>query len=79
MIKSAYGEGFDCPVAPYFRDVPANHTYFKYIQKMRERGFTHVSSVYMPDGIMSRTDLAAFISEAFLGIEHQQTPAIRCI
>lgn len=70
IIRAIYGEAFSYPSAPYFSDVPAGHAFFKYIQKMKQRGFTHTFGEYTPEALMPRDALAAFIAEAFLGMEH---------
>ncbi|MBL8232293.1 MAG: S-layer homology domain-containing protein [Bryobacterales bacterium] len=64
------GDNFAFPTTPYFTDVPANHGFFKWIQKMRELGITTgcTASTYCPDAAVTRGQMAAFIVRARLGL-----------
>lgn len=72
IIRAIYRESFSYPATPYFSDVPVDHGFFRYIQKMKEREFTHVPTggEYHPVQLIPRDELAAFITEAFLGMGH---------
>jgi len=69
IIRSLYGENFIYTATPYFDDVPTSHTFFKYVQKMKDTGVTTVSSTYMVDDVVTRGQMAAFLSRAFLGMQ----------
>lgn len=75
IIRALFGESFSYTQSPYFTDVPANHPYFKYIQKMRDQGITVgcTATTYCPDGLVSRGQMAAFLVRARLGVT-QGTP-----
>lgn len=68
IIRSIYGEKFTYPQTPYFTDIPANHPFFPYIQKMRETGITTgcTPTVYCPDVPVTRRQSAVFIIRAKL-------------
>ena len=63
IIRSIYGDKFTYPQTPYFSDIPANHPFFSYIQKMRETGITTgcTDTVYCPDVPVTRRQAAVFI------------------
>jgi len=52
---------------PYFTDVPANHVFFPYIQKLKDQGFTTGCSVttYCPDGPNTLGQISVFLVRAF--------------
>lgn len=54
---------------PYFTDVPANHPFFRFIQKMRDLGFRTGCSAttYCPDSLVTRAEMAPLILRAILG------------
>jgi len=62
-------ENFTYTVTPYFSDVPATDTYFKYIQKLKDMNITTLSGTYHPDEDVTRDQMAAFIARAFLGMQ----------
>lgn len=70
IIRSLYGETFPFPQTPYFSDVTPAHTQFKYIQKMREQGFTVgcTTTTYCPGESVTRGQMAVFLVRARLGI-----------
>ncbi len=51
------------PATPYFTDVPSNHPYFTWIQKMKQVGITSGCSptTYCPDDPVTRGQMAVFI------------------
>jgi hypothetical protein len=60
--------GLFSTTTPYFTDVPANHPYFRFIQKMRELGITvgtGVGATYGPDDPLTRAQIATFMVRAF--------------
>lgn len=75
IIRALFGESFTYPTAAYFTDVPANHTYFKYVQKLREQGITVgcTDTTYCPNDAVTRGQMAAFLMRARLGVT-QGTP-----
>jgi len=65
IVRAVLGsENFSYPNLPYFDDVPQNHPFFKYIQKLRELAITSGCSVtparYCPDADVSRSQVAIF-------------------
>jgi hypothetical protein len=76
IIRSLYGETFSYTTTPYFSDVPADHTFFKYVQKMKDDGLTTVTGTYAVDGIVTRGQMAAFIIRAKYGetFDYTTTP-----
>jgi hypothetical protein len=71
LMRSALGgDAFPFPQTPYFTDVPAEHPYFKYIQKMRELGVTAgcTSTTYCPDAPVTRGEMSVFLIRAKLGV-----------
>ncbi|MFO0753948.1 MAG: S-layer homology domain-containing protein [Thermodesulfovibrionales bacterium] len=69
LIRTKYGDTFTYSTAPYFSDVPADHPYFSYIQKLKDDGTTSVSGAYGADDLVTRSQMAAFMSRAFLGMQ----------
>lgn len=67
IMRSLYGENFSYTTTPYFSDVPPDHTFFKYVQKMKDTGITKVSGTYMVDDVVTREQIAAFIIRAKYG------------
>lgn len=68
IIRAKLGEDFTYSTVPYFTDVPASHWAFKYVQKLKELGITTLTGSYYPNLVVSRDQMSAFISRAFLGI-----------
>ncbi|MFO0753950.1 MAG: S-layer homology domain-containing protein [Thermodesulfovibrionales bacterium] len=68
IIRSLYGEDFTYTLTPYFSDVPSDHNFFKYVQKMKDTGITTVTGTYGVDTIIPREQMAAFLARAFLGM-----------
>lgn len=69
ITRAKYGENFTYTQAPYFSDVPAGHTFFKYVQKLRDDHITAVIGTYDVDGIVTRAQMAAFLARGFLGMQ----------
>jgi len=69
IIRALFGDNFAYSPAPYFTDVPANHPFFKYIQRMRELEITVgcTATEYCPNGLVTRGQMAAFLMRAKLG------------
>jgi hypothetical protein len=67
QIGDQYGLIAGC--SPYFADVPNTHTYFAFIQKMRElrisNGTSFTPSNYSPDATLTRGQLMTFLVRAF--------------
>jgi len=68
IIRSLYGESFVYTQAPYFDDVPPDHGFFKYVQRMRDLGLTRATGTYFVDRPLTRGEAAAFIARAFFGL-----------
>lgn len=69
LVRTKYGDTFTYSTTPYFSDVPADHPYFSYIQKLKDDGITAVDGTYDPDGLVTRSQMAAFMSRAFLEMQ----------
>jgi hypothetical protein len=67
IIRAKYGENFSYTTTPYFTDVPSTHTFFKYVQKLKDVGITAVSGIYEVDSFVTRGQMAAFIIRAKYG------------
>lgn len=69
LVRALLGETFSFPSSPYFSDVPSGYWAFKYVQKLRELGITsgYGDGTYRPDNPVIRSEMAVFISRAFLG------------
>jgi VWFA-related protein len=67
IMRAKYGEDFTYTTTPYFSDVPAGHTFFKYVQKMKDTGVTAVSGSFLVDSIVTREQMAAFIIRSLYG------------
>jgi hypothetical protein len=76
IIRAKYGESFSYTATPYFTDVPSTHTFFKYVQKLKDDGITAVSGIYGVDSEVTRGQMAAFIIRAIYGenFSYTQTP-----
>lgn len=68
------GDIFPYPAAPFFTDVHVNHPFFPHIQKLRELGITTgcSASLYCPDDIVTRGQMAAFLVRARFGLAGNQ-------
>ena len=76
IIRAKYGESFNYTTTPYITDVPSTHTFFKYVQKLKDDGITAVSGTYGVDNEVTRGQMAAFIIRAKYGenFTYTQTP-----
>lgn len=68
IVRAKYGENFSYTAAPYYSDVQADAWSFKYVQKMKDMGFTNVMGSYGAVTLVTREQMAAFLSRAFLGM-----------
>ena len=66
IVRSKFGETFRYTTTPYYSDVPADHNFFKYVQKMKDEGITTVTGTYMVDQEIPRDQMAAFLERMFL-------------
>jgi hypothetical protein len=68
-LTSPYGDNFGLftPATAYFTDVPSDHIYSLYIQKMRELRISNGTgaTTYSPDDPLTREQIATFIVRAF--------------
>jgi len=69
IIRALYWESFSYNQSPYFNDVPSDHVFFKYVQKLKDTGITAVSNKYDVDISVTRERIAIFLSRVFLGME----------
>ena len=64
IIRALYGETFSYTQKPYFTDVPATDSFFKYIQKLKDMNITTLSGAYFPSEGVTRDEMAAFLVRA---------------
>jgi hypothetical protein len=78
LIRALMGENFAYPATPYFSDMPASNSLFRYVQKMRELGIHNGCSAtqYCPNALVTRGQMATFIARALFG-ETFQFPSIQ--
>ena len=57
---------FDAPAKPYYTDIPADHVYFRWIQKAREFGLIGLrnSDKFGSDDKVTRAEMAALLIQA---------------
>jgi hypothetical protein len=67
IVRARYGESFSYTTTPYFSDIPATNTFFKYVQKLKDDGITALSGTYGVDNYVTRGQMAAFIIRAKFG------------
>lgn len=73
LVRSVLNtDSFTFPSTPYFTDVPASHPQFKYIQKIRELGYTigcnADGTAYCPASNVTRGQMALFLMRADYGL-----------
>lgn len=71
IVRSLFGgDTFPYNNVPYFTDVPANHPFFAFIQKMKELGITSgcTATTYCANDPVTRAQMATFIVRAALGL-----------
>ena len=63
LIRAMFGNTFSYTTTPYFTDVPANHPYFSYIQKLRDLGITVgcTATTFCVNDPVTRAQAAVFI------------------
>lgn len=54
---------------PWFSDVPPTDTYFKYVQYLKDNNITTATGTYNPAENVTRDEIAAFLSRAFMGMK----------
>jgi len=59
-------ENFTYTAAPFFSDVPTTEPFFKYVQKLKDDGITSVTGTYNANDTVTRDQMAAFLSRAFM-------------
>ncbi|MBZ0155379.1 MAG: S-layer homology domain-containing protein [Alphaproteobacteria bacterium] len=69
IVRSLYGEDFSYTLEPYFSDVPSDHNFFKYVQKLKDVAITVVTGTYGVDTVVTREQMAAFLARGFLGMQ----------
>lgn len=69
IIRAKFGENFPYTLTAYFTDVLNTNGFFKYIQKMKDMGYTTgcTATQFCPNDDVSRANAAVFIARAFLG------------
>jgi hypothetical protein len=67
-LASLHQDNFPFPQTAYFTDVPQNHIFYKFIQKLRELGITSGcgATTYCADSAVTRDQMATFIVRSFL-------------
>jgi hypothetical protein len=68
MLENNFNS-FTYTTTPYFTDVPVNHPFFKFVQKMRDLGFwTGCSPTqYCVNSAVSRSDMSPLVMRSLLG------------
>lgn len=71
VARALFGETFSFPTAQRFSDIPASHSLFPYVQKIWDLGVTQgcSASSYCPEDLVTREQMAAFLSRAFFGYQ----------
>jgi hypothetical protein len=69
VIRALYGENFNYPATPYFTDMPASNSLFKYVQKMRELNINQGcgGAFFCPNSTVNRGQMAMYIARALYG------------
>jgi hypothetical protein len=69
LIRAMFGNTFSYTLAPYFTDVPANHPYFPYIQKLRDLGITIgcTATTFCVNDPVTRAQAAVFLVRGKMG------------
>jgi murein DD-endopeptidase MepM/ murein hydrolase activator NlpD len=64
------GENFSYNTTPYFTDVPSNHPFFRYIQRLKDLGVTAgcTPTAYCPNDPVLRGQMAAFLIRGNEGV-----------
>lgn len=67
LVRSKFGNNFTYPPTPYFQDVPTNHPFFNFIQKLRQVGITTGCSgtQYCANDNNTRGQMAVFLTRMF--------------
>jgi hypothetical protein len=76
LIRAKIGEDFSYDPNPYFTDVPYGYWAFHYAQKLKELGITTGcgSGRYCPQDMVTRDQMAAFLTRAFLDMPQTLPP-----
>ncbi|MFO0752419.1 MAG: S-layer homology domain-containing protein [Thermodesulfovibrionales bacterium] len=69
LARAKYGDSFTYSATPHFSDVPADHPYFSYVQRIKDDGITVMSGNYLPDDIVTQANMSAFMSRTFLQMQ----------
>ncbi|MBL8228160.1 MAG: SBBP repeat-containing protein [Bryobacterales bacterium] len=69
IIRALFGENFSYPTTPYFNDMPASNSLFKYVQKMREQNINLGCGgpFFCPNSTVNRGQMATYIARALYG------------
>ncbi|MBI4910130.1 MAG: SBBP repeat-containing protein [Acidobacteria bacterium] len=67
LIRARYGNNFTFRQTAYFTDVPANNSFFQYVQKMRQTGITTgcSASTFCANDNITRGQMAVFLTRGF--------------
>ena len=69
LVRAKHGDTFVFSPIPHFSDVPVDHPFFSYIQRLKDDTITTVADTYGPDELVTRAQVAAFLGRAFLGMQ----------
>jgi hypothetical protein len=77
LARALWGETFTYPPTPYYTDVPPNHPYFHYIQKITAIGLLASCGAgrFCPNDSILRTDMAAALIRAAYGENFSASPS----
>lgn len=67
VVRAKFGSNFTYPTTPYFQDVPANHPFFNFVQKLRQVGITTGCNAnqYCVNDNNTRGQMAVFLTRMF--------------
>jgi hypothetical protein len=72
VVRARYGAAatFQYPAEPLFTDVPATHSFYRWIQKMRQVGITLgcAEGLYCPDDVVTRGQMAVFVMRGLFNL-----------
>jgi hypothetical protein len=66
LIRAKLGDDFSYSTTPFFSDVPRSHTFFRYVQKLKDLSVISFNGNYYPDRLLKRTELADFLNKVLM-------------
>jgi hypothetical protein len=67
IVRARWSDHFTYSSTPYFTDVPPSHSFFSFVQKLKDLGITQgcTASKYCESAPMTRGQAAVFVIKAF--------------